>query len=150
MPMGCLSLFTKFVGKATPTDMERKTIKKEIKKQFHNIGWDDQEALPLMIGVGGTMRAAHKLSCSLFSITKEQNEINAACIREILRELKDNENEIYHTVYKLIPERTLTISTGLLILNEAIKKFNCENIFISKYGAREGYFIDRIVKEREC
>lgn len=150
MPIGCLNLFAKFVAKVIPTDMERKAIKKEIKEQLRNIGWDEKETLPLMIGVGGTMRAAHKLSCSLFSIPKEQNEIKAVYIREILRELKHNENEIYHTVYRLIPERTLTISTGLLILHEAIKKFDSDTIFISNYGVREGYFIDRILKESDA
>ena len=150
MPIGCLSLFTKFVSKVIPTDKECKAIKKEIKEQLHNIGWNEKEVFPLMLGVGGTMRAAHKLSCGLFSITKEQNEIKAECIREILRKLEDNENKIYHTVYKLIPERTSTISTGLLILNEVIRKFNCESIFVSKYGVREGYLIDRILKNRDA
>ncbi|MCL2768280.1 MAG: hypothetical protein FWE49_06115 [Synergistaceae bacterium] len=146
MPIGCLNLFTRFVGKMIPTEKERKKIKKEIREQLDNHGWNAEVNFPLMIGIGGTVRAAHKLSCGLFSMPQDQNEMNVSFIREILKKLKNNEGEIYRAVYKLIPERTLTVFTGLMILNEAIKRFGCESIFVSDYGVREGYFIDRILK----
>jgi exopolyphosphatase/guanosine-5'-triphosphate,3'-diphosphate pyrophosphatase len=147
MPIGCLNLYTRFVGKIIPNGEERKKIKKEIREQLTNLGWSAEYNLPLMTGVGGTVRAAHKLSCGLFSLPQDQNEMDVGFIKEILNKLKNNENEIYRTVYKLIPERTLTIFTGLMIFNEAIKRFGCESIFVSGYGVREGYFIDRILKE---
>jgi len=150
MPIGCLNLYTRFVGKIIPNGEERKKIKKEIREQLANLGWSTEYNLPLMIGVGGTVRAAHKLSCGLFSLPQDQNEMDVGFIKEILNKLKNNENEIYHTVYKFIPERTLTIFTGLMILNEAIKRFGCESIFVSGYGVREGYFIDRILKEGDA
>ena len=150
MPIGCLNLFAKFVDNVIPTEKERKKIKKEIREQFGALGWNAEEKFPLMIGIGGTVRAAHKLSCGLFSLPKDQNEMTASFVKKILDELKQNENKIFHTVYKLIPERTLTIYTGLMILNEAIKRFGSESIFVSGYGVREGYLIDRILKEGDA
>ncbi|MDR1116841.1 MAG: phosphatase [Oscillospiraceae bacterium] len=150
MPVGCLSLYTGFIGKMIPTENERKNIKKEIREQLDNLGWSPEENFPLMIGVGGTVRAAHKLSRSLFSLPKGQNEMSAGFVKKILNELKNSDSEIYRTVYKLIPERTLTIVPGLMILREAIKRFNCENILVSDYGVREGYLIDRILKEGDA
>ena len=147
MPVGCLSLYTRYVSKMIPTQDERKKIKKEIRERLDELGWDTKEDFPLMIGVGGTVRAAYKLSRDLFSLPKDQNEINAGFVREILSELKKNENDIYRTVYKLIPERSLTLFTGLMVLSEAVKKFNCDSIFVSSYGIREGYLINRIIKE---
>jgi len=146
MPIGCLNLYTRFVGKIIPNGEERKKIKKEIREQLASLGWSAEYNLPRMIGVGGTVRAAHKLSRGLFSVPQDQNEMDAGFTKEILNKLKNYENEIYRTVYKFIPERTLTIFTGLMIFNEAIKRFGCESIFVSGYGVREGYFIDRILK----
>lgn len=148
-PIGCLSLYTDFVGQVIPTERDRKKIKKEIRDQLDSIRWSEREGYPLMIGIGGTVRAAHKLSSYLFSVPKEQKTMQAGYVKEILKRLKRNEDEIFRTVYKLIPERTLTIFPGLMILNEAIKKFGCESISVSGYGVREGYLIDRILKEGE-
>ena len=146
MPIGCLNLYTKYVDKVIPSDKERKRIKKEILKRLYSLGWDAVSDFPIIIGIGGTVRAAHKLSCALFSLPQEQSEMNADYVRMILNGLKRNENQIFHTVYKLIPERTLTIYTGLMILHETIKKFGCKSISVSGYGVREGYLIDRILR----
>ena len=147
MPVGCLNLYAGFVDKVIPTEKERKKIRKEIRVHLDKLGWTAEKNFPLIIGIGGTVRAAHKLSCGLFSLSKDQNEMPAIYVRKILNDLKQNENRIFHTVYKLIPERTLTIYPGLMILNETIKRFGCKSIFVSGYGVREGYLIDRILKE---
>ena len=148
IPIGCLSLFSKFVGEIIPNENERKKIKKEIRSKFGEyINWNTKEKLPLMVGVGGTVRAAHKLSCDLFLLPRENKELKTEYIKEILDKLNYNENEIFHTVYKRIPERTLTIFPGLMILHEAIKLFNCKSFVVSDYGVREGYLIDHVLKE---
>jgi len=147
MPIGCLNLYTRFVDKVIPTEKERKKIKKEIRKQFAGLGWNAEEDFPLMIGVGGTVRAAHKLSLDLFALPKDRNEMDAGVVKEIINKIINNENEIYRAMQKLIPERMLTFFTGLMIFNEAVKRFGCKSIFISGFGIREGYFIDRILKE---
>ena len=150
IPVGCLNLYTKFVSEMIPNGKEQKKIKKEIRGQLDSLGWFAEKKYPLIIGIGGTVRAAHKLSHGLFSLPLDNKEIEAGFIKDILSKLINNENGIYRTVYKLIPERTLTIFTGLMILNEAIKKFRCKSIFVSSYGIREGYFIDRILKEGDA
>lgn len=150
IPVGCLNLYTKFVQNMTPTEKEQKKIKKEIRRQLDLLGWYADEHFPLIIGIGGTVRAAYKLSCGLFSLPPDQHVIDAHFIKEILDKLKNNEDEIYHTVYKYIPERTLTIFTGLMVFQEVIKRFGCKSIFVSGYGVREGYFMDRIVKEGDA
>ena len=145
MPVGCLNLYTKYVGKVIPKKKEYKKIRKEICKQIDALGWDADENYPLLIGIGGTVRAAYKLSRGLFEVPEGQNEIKARFVKEILRKIRDNEAGIFHTIYKSIPERTLTIFTGLMILDEALKRFGCKKIIVSDYGVREGYLIDRLL-----
>ena len=122
-------------------------INKEIRAQLDHLGWQAKAAFPLMIGVGGTARAAHKLSCALFSPPADPYEIDADCVEALLSRLKKNTDNIYSTVYKLIPERVLTINPGLMILYAAIKRFGCKKLSVCAYGAREGYYIDRVLKE---
>jgi exopolyphosphatase/guanosine-5'-triphosphate,3'-diphosphate pyrophosphatase len=150
IPIGCLNLYTQFVDKMIPTDKERKKVKKEIKAQFEKyIRWNIKENLPLMIGVGGTVRAAYKLSCDLFMLPSDQPKIQTAYIKKTLQILKHNESNVYQTVYRQIPERAQTISTGLLILKEAINHFRCDTLLVSSFGVREGYLIDRVLTEDE-
>ena len=146
IPIGCLSLYINNVSQVIPNNEERKQIKKEVRDQFDRyIDRMSIQQLPLMLGVGGTVRAVHKLSSDIFTNPGDDPYVKAEHVRDILEMLKDNTNQIFLTVNRQIPERTHTIATGLMILKEAIKRFNCESIYISKYGIREGYLIDRVL-----
>ena len=68
IPVGCLNLYAKFVGKVIPTGKESKKIKTEIRERFDAVDWDFEEKFPLMVGVGGTARAVQKLSRDLYSL----------------------------------------------------------------------------------
>ena len=145
IPIGCLSLYINHVSRVIPNHNERKQIKKEIRDRFDRL--TDRacnQQLPLMLGVGGTVRAVQKLSGEMFAIPGDDPYVDAEYVREILDMLKDNTSHIFLTVYRQIPERTHTIATGMMILNEALKRYQCESIYVSKYGIREGYLIDRV------
>ena len=146
LPIGCLNLSIECVNKIIPTEPERKQIKTLIKDQLSRIDWVENEQYPLMVGTGGTLRAVLKLSRVLFDIPSEQNDIKSGHTKEISKRIKNNTDNIYRTIYQVIPERLLTITTGLAILQQAIKKFGCETILVSKFGIREGYLIDRVLK----
>lgn len=149
LPIGCLNLHIRYVHKVVPTKNEIKRIKKKVWNQLVKINWEEDAEYPLIVGTGGTLRAALKLSCVLFDLPHEQNSIQVRQIKNILKQLKDSEDNIYRTVYKTIPERVFTISTGLIILQQVIKKFGSESITVSKYGIREGYLKDRVLKTNE-
>ena len=146
LPIGCLNLYTRYIRHFSADSEERKLIKKAIQTQLDGIDWPQNTQCPIMVGVGGTVRAMYKLSCDLFPIPPEQSFVEADCVKEILRRIKQSESELYHTIGKLIPERALTIFPGLMILRQAIKRFGCERIFVSKFGVREGYLLDRVLK----
>jgi exopolyphosphatase/guanosine-5'-triphosphate,3'-diphosphate pyrophosphatase len=148
LPIGCLNLAAKYVSEIIPKKSEMKQITEAISNQFSKINWET-DTDPLMIGVGGTIRAALKLSRSIFNLPQEQNSIETQYIKKITKLLIDNKNDIYHTAYKTIPERLMTILPGLAILRYAIKKFECKTITVSEYGIREGYLMDRVLKKHD-
>ena len=146
LPIGCLNLSLDYVGEVIPNARELRKIKAEIKERFASIGWGKNNRGPLMVGIGGTLRAVAKLSRVLFDLDAEANEINAEHVKVINKRLKTHDGGIYHTVAKHIPERLLTLSPGVAILNHAIKTFGTETIRVSKYGLREGYLVNRVLK----
>ena len=149
IPFGCLNLYMNCVHDIMPTNSERKQIKQIIKEQFSRIDWNIDGRLTCMVGIGGTMRAALKLSRALFNVPYDQNEIHAGCVKEISEMLENNLNDIHHTVYKTIPDRLHTIAPGLSILKRAIKTFGCEIITVSEFGIREGYLAGRVLKQND-
>ena len=146
LPIGCLNLSLDYVSEIIPKTNEMKQIKAVIKEQLAKVNWGKNVSCPLMLGVGGTLRATLKLSRALFNLSPEANSIDANYIKEINRLLKAHKKNIYHTIYKHTPERLMTTPTGLAILQQAIKTFGCDTIFVSKYGLREGYLMDRVLK----
>jgi exopolyphosphatase/guanosine-5'-triphosphate,3'-diphosphate pyrophosphatase len=149
LPIGCLNLSINYVNKILPTEYERKKIKTAVNKQLAKIDWNKDTKYPLMVGIGGTIRAVLKLSHVVFNLPFEQNKIETGSIKKLAKFLKNNENGIYQTIYKTIPERLFTITPGLIILQQAIKKFGSETIWVSKYGIREGYLSDRVLKKND-
>lgn len=145
LPLGSLNLYAKYVKGLVPTDEERKLMKKAVHMELDKLNWEPEPYMKQMCGVGGTIRAALKLSKDLFNVDQQERQISAAQINTLCKMLKLNTPKNYHTFYQVVPERILSIQPGLLILNEVIKRFGTESIHVSKGGVREGYLIERVI-----
>ena len=149
LPIGCLNMYIKHVSNMMPNGEEILNMKSIIKSHLEKINFKVKKDIN-MIGVGGTCRASLKLSNRLFKLPKERDFVDYEHLRQIGLKIKNSveeKNNIHHEIYKAIPERILTISSGMTILRCAMKKFHADKIDISEYGVREGYFIDRVVKK---
>jgi exopolyphosphatase/guanosine-5'-triphosphate,3'-diphosphate pyrophosphatase len=146
LPIGCLNLSLAYVHEIIPNAREMTRIKSEIRKQLAKIDWGKDVKCPQMVGIGGTLRAALKLSRAIFGLAADRDDVEARHIKKMSKLLDDKEPNIYQTVYKVVPERLLTVSPGFAILRQAIKKFGCETVSVSKYGVREGYLAERVLK----
>jgi len=149
LPVGCLNLSVEHVSEVIPKAKEWKKIRAVVKEQLTKVDWEKGYECPLMVGIGGTLRAALTLSGALFGLSPEQSEIQASHVKEMIKRLKNEQGDLYQTIYKNTPDRLMTISTGLVILQQAIKKFGCEAISVSRYGLREGYLMDRMLANYE-
>jgi len=145
LPIGCLNLCAKYVSEIIPNKQERKRIKEDIAGQFAKIDWTPYENLPVMVGIGGTLRATLRLSHALFGTEESNDTIPSSRVKDIIRLMVNNEDQIYFKVFKAIPERLMTITTGLYILQRAIATFGSESISVSNYGVREGYLIEKVL-----
>jgi exopolyphosphatase / guanosine-5'-triphosphate,3'-diphosphate pyrophosphatase len=145
MPIGSLNLYVKYVKKIIPKEEERDIIKQAVLDNLEALEIERQNYLTIC-GVGGTIRAAAKLSNHIFNLPKNNVNIEASHIKEILELIRNNHKDTLTPVLQNIPDRVHTIIPGLIIVDTIMDYFHSENIIVSKFGIREGYFYERILK----
>lgn len=149
IPTGALNLQIKAVKGIVATDREIKKMRKIINKAIDELKWDFESDYETMYAIGGTSRAALEIAKELFDIPAEERTLTKGNMKDIVNRLRSSDPEEYKPVYRINPERIFSLSGGLVILNEVIKRFGCETINVSKNGIREGYFIDRVLNKEE-
>jgi exopolyphosphatase/guanosine-5'-triphosphate,3'-diphosphate pyrophosphatase len=145
LPIGCLALYSKHMRGPVVSKSERKAMRREIHELFDAFEWNGAQCATL-IGVGGSARTALRLSKALLGVDENSAAFPAENVHILRKMFEDGSPEAFRALYKIAPDRVLTVCPGLLILEEAVKRLNCDGIYISKYGVREGFYIDRVLK----
>lgn len=144
MPIGSLSLYKKHVSGLFPTKEEVRPLRREVQAMLQELNWREKGTVPTLCGVGGTTRAARKLSCELLGSSPSQQSIPAEHARLLLKQLCGSVEEC-RAVLRVVPERTFTILPGLCLLSETVKYFDAKTLLVSKSGVRDGYFYHKVL-----
>lgn len=140
VPLGSLKAYKMFVSGEIPTADEVKSIKKEIKKYLdENEEFKNIKTKNLCL-VGGGVRAARKLS-GMF-LNNEDPDVAAV---NFMLSLFIARPDIIKILEKAVPDRKLTITTGLAIYSAIGEYFGAEKIQISNKGIKEGYVIKYLI-----
>lgn len=144
-PIGSLSLYRRCVKKILPGDGSLKRLRQEISK---TIDISDGALAPraLLVGVGGTARAALKLARHYCGISDDCRSMTAEQLDSLCAFLCSGKKEASDLILRLEAERIHTLVPGLLILQHVFHLFHAEQLVIGKYGVREGYLCQRILK----
>ena len=148
LPVGSLSLFSRYVDGLFPTTEERRRIRAAVEAEL-------DKAAPLgvrhrhLVGVGGTFRAARKLCNDLNGVDPENPVIPAGEIRGLYRKLKKGDKTTLRQILKSTPDRVHTILPGLVVLHCILKRYQVETVSVSACGVREGYLFDRVLRNRD-
>lgn len=100
----------------------------------------------LLAGVGGTARAALKLARHYYRLSDDCRSMTAEQLDGLCRFLCSGKKEASDLILRLEAERIHTLVPGLLILQHVFHLFRAEQFAVSKYGVREGYLCQRILK----
>ena len=141
-PVGSLSLYHNCVKNILPGNGSVKKIKKSIDEAISF----DEKSEPLLVAVGGTARAALKFAKNYFKLSKDTRCITVNQLDQLCEFFCSGKKQASELILKLEPERIHTLVPGLLILQQVLHKFNAQQLVISKYGVREGYLCQRILK----
>jgi exopolyphosphatase/guanosine-5'-triphosphate,3'-diphosphate pyrophosphatase len=145
MPIGSLNLYVKYVKEIIPKEEERELIYKIVLDHLKASGLK-QENYETICGVGGTIKAAAKLNNSIFNLPSNNINLETGHIAELLNLIKNSRKHTLTPILQNIPDRIHTIVPGLLILDTIAEYFNSEEIIVSKYGIREGYLYEKVMK----
>lgn len=143
IPLGSLSLYTNFVSGLLPTKDECRKIKKYVREQLKVIDNEDFPAA-ILCGVGGTSRAACKLTNDYFDIPLTNRKIAPDQMKTIMKSFYHEEDGVGR-ILRVVPERIHTVIPGLILLRAIAKFYRCEEIVVSEYGVREGYLIKTVI-----
>jgi exopolyphosphatase/guanosine-5'-triphosphate,3'-diphosphate pyrophosphatase len=144
LPIGCLSLYAAHMSGPIASASERESMRREIRENLDGFEQGGAQCHAL-IGVGGSVRTALKLSRTLLGVTGNSAAFPAENARLLREMFESGGSAAYRALYKAAPERVLTICPGLLILEELVRRLRCTEIRVSKYGVREGFYIDRVL-----
>ena len=144
--MGSLKLYVKCVSKILPSRGELKTMEEAIREAIPQTVFSDGP-MPKLLCTGGTARAVLKVARKLFGYEWSQNRIPADQFRATGKALMGARREVSDLILKTEPERIHTLIPGYLILSYLVEGYGAEEIIIGKYGVREGYLCQRILKK---
>ena len=150
IPIGFLKMFNDYVSDIIPNKKECKLIEKRTYSELDKIGFKNNEKIPFMCGVGGSIRAIKKILVSLDLQKKKADLIDVKLLKQLKEELKLNEsnhnNYIYYKILHVKPSRVHTLVPALLIVDSITSYFGCEELQISKFSVREGYLHKKMLK----
>lgn len=144
LPMGSLSLFTKYVSGLFPTREERHAMRDQVEAELERAKTAGMRSAHLT-GVGGTIRAAAKLCNDLSGADQSNRTIPAEEIRALYKDLKKGDQATLRQILRTVPDRVHTILPGLAILNAVLKSYEVETVLVSTCGVREGYLLQRVM-----
>ena len=144
-PIGSLSLYRHCVKKILPGDGSLKRLRQEISKTI-DVSEGALAPRPLLVGVGGTARAVLKLARHYYGISDDCRSMTAEQLDGLCKFLCSGKKEASDLILRLEAERIHTLVPGLLILQHVFHLFLAEQFVVSKYGVREGYLCQRILK----
>ena len=150
IPIGFLKMFNDYVSDIIPNKKECKLIEDRTYSELDKIGLKNNEKIPFMCGVGGSIRAIKKLLVNLDLQKKKDNLVDVKLLKQLKEELKLDEsnhnNYIYYKILHVKPSRVHTLVPALLIVESITSYFGCEAIQISKFSVREGYLLRKMLK----
>ena len=142
LPFGSLSMFRKYVSELLPTAAEYSKMKCCVQEEL--------KSLPVIAGIagtgaicgiGGSIRACARMMED--SLQDGAFPIGKADI--ILENLSNSKKQILNAVLRSVPERVHTVIPGMVILQSAADYFGCSSVWVSSWGVREGYLLDRVL-----
>jgi len=140
-PVGSLNQFMRHVDYLIPTKDNRKVIEENIKGHMHNRWKKGVPQIPLIAGVGGSVRTALKLYSKHYNLDADNGVMEMKRIKKLIKEFSPTGKESVIKLTKIAPERIHTLIPGMIILHTVADVVGAQTIAVSNWGVREGYLI---------
>lgn len=146
MGQGSLSSFTRYVRGILPTGEEMDAIAASLRERLAALPCPDAYRADVLYGIGGSVRAAAKMHAQAAGEVARPKIMTPDDIRAILDWCRTDPDTFAHTALKASAERIHTLVPGCVILLALFEALGAERLELCKYGVREGYLIDRMLR----
>ncbi len=143
---GSLSSYAEHVRAILPTPEEMSTIASAFRAKVAALPNLETYRSPVFYGIGGSARAVAKMHAQIFGENVRPKDMTAHDIRAILELCRIDPDSFAHLALKASAERIHTLTPGCVILDALMNDFGAERLEICKYGVREGYLIERMLR----
>ena len=143
---GSLSSFAQHVRAILPTPGEMDAIAEAFRKRFAGLPNSDAYRSEALYGIGGSVRAAAKMHAQATGAAVRPKTMTKQQIHAILAWCRTDPDTFAHAALKASAERVHTLVPGCIILGELFDACGAERLDVCKYGVREGYLIDRMLR----
>ena len=143
---GSLSSFAQHVRAILPTPGEMDAIAEAFRKRFAGLPDPDAYRSEALYGIGGSVRAAAKMHAQATGAAVRPKTMTKQQIHAILAWCRTDPDTFAHAALKASAERVHTLVPGCIILGELFDACGAERLDVCKYGVREGYLIDRMLR----
>ena len=144
--VGSLSLYRSYVKKILPGDGALKRMKEAIGEAVEGKGLLDFSTCSPLVCVGGTARAALKLCKKVYHLKPGTRAVTVEQLEGLCELLETGNQEAIDLMLRHVPERIHTMVPGLLILRHVARLFEAKELVVCKYGVREGYLCQKVLK----
>lgn len=144
-PIGSLSLYRRCVKKILPGEGSIKRLRQVISETL-DVSEGALAPRPLIVGVGGTARAALKLARHYYKSSEDCRSMTGEQLDGLCAFLCSGKKDAIDLILRLEAERIHTLIPGLLILQHTFSLFHAQQLVVGRYGVREGYLCQKILK----
>ncbi len=146
--IGSLSLYLDHVSAIVPTPREMDDIREHVKAELKTTAKLKAQNIVNLSGVGGSIRAASKIAQAWYpnSKFKQDSFVELSDIDKILSAVSYDPHASTKALLQVVPERIHTAIPGIICAQTIAEFFSAKQLFISKYGVREGYLLSKAVK----
>ena len=141
LPFGSLSLYRRYVSGLFPTKEEYREIRHRVRESLEVSGLSPAGEGTAICGIGGTIRACARL----MEDSMAEGAFPAGQAAQLSEELWLSEKKVLDAILRAVPERVHTVIPGAAVLQTAAEYFGCKTVWVSEWGVREGYLLEKVL-----
>ena len=145
--LGSLNTFTTMTKDLVPSSKEAKKIRNEFHKKLDELDIPRNKTYPELYGIGGTVRACGNVCQEYFGLDSNKL-VPAEAVRQLIRDLRHENRIALRTLLQVVPERIHTLTPGMILIEALLSRFSAQRMIVNKYGVREGFIVEKLLKER--
>ena len=145
LDIGSLNLYNRYVSELWPSRPEIDELTSAVRKKLRKADLPKKPS-PFICGIGGTARAVLKIANQYLEKPESNRLLTVAELDRTAAMLLDRKNTARKLILKNCPDRVHTILPGVIVMTTVTHKLCKEQLYISRYGVREGYLCQKLIK----